>query len=95
MAAELRRLGVRPGDRVVAYLPDIAEAVVAFLATAAVGAVWSSCGQDYAPDGAAARLGQLEPRCCSAATATGSTARWIDKRIDTTDLANRYPGTRS
>ncbi|MCW1959470.1 MAG: acetoacetate--CoA ligase, partial [Mycobacterium sp.] len=42
VAAELRRRGVGPGDGVVAYVPDIPEAVVAFLATAAVGAVWSS-----------------------------------------------------
>ncbi|MGH3635544.1 MAG: acetoacetate--CoA ligase, partial [Mycobacterium sp.] len=43
------------------YLPNIAEAVVAFLATAALGAVWASCGQDYAVPAAHARLGQLEP----------------------------------
>ena len=46
LAAELRRLGVGPGDRVGGYLPDVAEAMVAFLATAALGAVWSGCGQD-------------------------------------------------
>src|SRR5215218_6364048 len=42
-AAGLRRLGVGPGDRVAAYMPNIAETVVAFLATASIGAVWSSC----------------------------------------------------
>ena len=45
VTAELRRLGVGPGDTVAGYLPDIAEAMVAFLATAAVGAVWSACGR--------------------------------------------------
>ena len=57
----LRRLGVKPGDRVVGYLPNIGEAVVAFLGAAAVGAVWAVCNQDLAVAGVVARLGQLEP----------------------------------
>ncbi|MCE9516099.1 MAG: acetoacetate--CoA ligase [Mycobacterium sp.] len=92
VAAELRRLGVRPGDRVAAYLPDIADAAVTFLATAAVGAVWSSCGQDYAPAGAAARLGQLEPRVLFSASGYRLNGTWVDKRIDTADLAAQLPG---
>ena len=83
VAAELRRLGVRPGDGVVAYLPDIAEAAVAFLATAAVGAVWSACGQDYAPEGAAARLGQLTPTVLFSCDGYRYNGRWVDKRADT------------
>ncbi|EUA66876.1 AMP-binding enzyme family protein [Mycobacteroides abscessus subsp. bolletii 1513] len=51
VAAELRRLGVGRGDCVAAYLPDVPDAMVAFLATASVGAVWAGCGQDYAPEG--------------------------------------------
>jgi acetoacetyl-CoA synthetase len=86
VAAELRRLGVGPGDGVVAYLPDVAEAVIAFLATAAVGAVWSSCGQDYAPEGAAARLGQLNPKVLFSCDGYRFNGRWIDKRADTTEL---------
>ncbi|NLG20917.1 MAG: acetoacetate--CoA ligase [Actinomycetales bacterium] len=58
-AAWLRERGVGRGDRVVGYLPNIPEAVVAMLATAAVGAVWSSVGQDYAPSAAGDRLGPL------------------------------------
>lgn len=61
LAATLRDLGVRPGDRVAGYLPNTPEAVVAFLATASLGAVWSACGQDYAPLAARDRLGQLAP----------------------------------
>jgi acetoacetyl-CoA synthetase len=92
VAAELRRLGVGPGDGVVAYLPDIAEAVVAFLATAAVGAVWSSCGQDYAPEGAAARLGQLEPKVLFSCGGYRFGGTWIDKRVDTAELLALLPG---
>ncbi|MBC8090927.1 MAG: AMP-binding protein, partial [Pseudonocardia sp.] len=61
LAATLLDLDVHPGDRVVGYLPNTVEAVVAFLATASIGAVWSSCGQDYAATAAADRFGQLEP----------------------------------
>jgi acetoacetyl-CoA synthetase len=92
VAAELRRLGVGPGDGVVAYLPDVAEAVVAFLATAAVGAVWSSCGQDYAPEGAAARLSQLEPKVLFSCSGYRYGGRWIDKRADTAALLTLLPG---
>lgn len=61
VAAWLAAHGVGEGDRVVGYLPNIAEAVVGFLATASLGAVWSACGQDYSAQAAVDRLGQLEP----------------------------------
>jgi acetoacetyl-CoA synthetase len=57
----LRRLGVGPGDRVVAYLPNIAETAVAFLATASLGAVWSSCPPEFGPRGVIDRFGQIDP----------------------------------
>ncbi|MFV0459968.1 MAG: acetoacetate--CoA ligase [Actinomycetales bacterium] len=61
LAATLRANGVGPGDRVVGYLPNIAEAVIGFLATASLGAIWAGCGQDYSAGAAVDRLGQLEP----------------------------------
>lgn len=61
LAATLRKHGVGVGDRVVGYLPNIPETVVALLATASIGAVWSACGQDYSARAALDRLGQLEP----------------------------------
>jgi acetoacetyl-CoA synthetase len=60
-AAYLRGLGVKPGDSVVGYLPNVAEAVVAALAAASVGAIWAVCNQDVSADGVIARLGQVEP----------------------------------
>lgn len=62
LAATLRRAGVRPGDRVAAYLPNRPEAVIGLLATAAVGAVWAICGPDFGVDSARARLGQIRPK---------------------------------
>jgi acetoacetyl-CoA synthetase len=61
-AAGLRALGVERGDRVVAYMPNIPEAIVAFLATASVGAVWSSCSPDFGPASVIDRFAQIEPK---------------------------------
>jgi acetoacetyl-CoA synthetase len=62
LAATLSRLGIGAGDVVAGYVPNSHEAVVAFLATACLGATWSSVGQDYAPAAAVDRLAQLRPR---------------------------------
>ncbi|MFE4669667.1 acetoacetate--CoA ligase [Streptomyces sp. NPDC056716] len=61
LAAELRALGVRPGDRVCGYLPNIPEAVAALLATAAVGGVWTSCAPDFGARSVLDRFQQVEP----------------------------------
>ncbi|MEU3743221.1 acetoacetate--CoA ligase [Streptomyces sp. NPDC032198] len=61
LAAELRTLGVRPGDRVSGYVPNIPQAVVALLATAAVGAVWTSCAPDFGARSVLDRFQQVEP----------------------------------
>ncbi len=62
LAASLRSSGVGPGDRVVAYLPNIVEAVVAFQACASVGAIWSSCSPDFGARSVVDRFAQIEPR---------------------------------
>ncbi|MEU7489520.1 acetoacetate--CoA ligase [Streptomyces sp. NPDC042319] len=61
LAAELRRLGVRPGDRVSGYVPNVPQAVVALLASAAVGAVWTSCAPDFGARSVLDRFQQVEP----------------------------------
>lgn len=62
LGTQLRAMGVRPGDRVVGYLPNIPEAMIAMLAVTSVGAVWSSCGPDYGLRGVLDRFTQLEPK---------------------------------
>ncbi len=62
VAAGLRELGVGQGDRVVAYLPNVAEAVVGFLATASLGAIWSSASPDFGADSVVDRFAQIEPK---------------------------------
>ncbi|HVY79290.1 MAG TPA: acetoacetate--CoA ligase [Solirubrobacterales bacterium] len=62
VAAGLRELGVERGDRVVAYMPNIPEAIVAFLAAASIGAIWSSCSPDFGPASVVDRFAQIEPK---------------------------------
>jgi acetoacetyl-CoA synthetase len=76
--AGLQRLGVGPGDRVVAYLPNIPETVVAFLATASLGAVWATCPPEFGPRSVLDRLGQLEPDVLLAVAGY----RWGEKLVD-------------
>lgn len=90
-AERLRAAGVGPGDRVVGYLPNIPEAVIAFLATAAIGAVWSACGQDYSAKAALDRLGQLEPKALVAAEGYLYGGTYRDKRADVQALADGLP----
>jgi acetoacetyl-CoA synthetase len=61
-AAGLRRLGVGEGDRVVAYLPNIPETIVAFLATASLGAIWSSAAPEFGAQSVIDRFAQIEPK---------------------------------
>ncbi len=58
----LAAAGVRKGDRVAGYLPNLPESVAAMLATASLGAVWSSCSPDFGPQGVLDRFGQIEPK---------------------------------
>ena len=77
-AAALRAAGVSPGDRVAGFLPNIPEAVIAMLAAASLGAVWSSCSPDFGAKGVLDRFGQIRPKVLLAADGY----RYAGKRID-------------
>jgi acetoacetyl-CoA synthetase len=62
IAAGLRDVGVRPGDRVAAYMPNIPETIAAFLATASIGAVWSSAAPEFGARSVIDRFAQIEPK---------------------------------
>lgn len=91
VAATLRDLGVDKGDRVVGYLPNTPHAIVAFLATASLGAIWSVCGQDYAPQAAANRFAQLEPAVLIAADGYLFNGSTHDRRGAVAALAGSLP----
>ncbi|MBA1147532.1 acetoacetate--CoA ligase [Ectothiorhodospiraceae bacterium WFHF3C12] len=67
VAQGLREMGVERGDRVVAYLPNVPETVVAFLATASLGAIWSSCSPDMGTRSVVDRFQQIDPKVLIAA----------------------------
>ena len=92
IAAGLRRLGVRPGDRVGAYMPNTPETVAAFLACASLGAVWSSCSPDFGARSVADRLAQIEPRVLLAVDGYRYNGRDYDRREVVRRLQDEMPG---
>ncbi|MEM2737901.1 MAG: acetoacetate--CoA ligase [Candidatus Bathyarchaeia archaeon] len=62
LANSLREIGITPGDRVCAYMPNIVETSIAMLAAAGVGAIWASCGIELGTSAVIDRLGQIEPK---------------------------------
>jgi acetoacetyl-CoA synthetase len=62
LAESLRKMGIKPGDRVAAYMPNMIETAVAMLASTSIGAVWASCATDIGSGAAIDRFGQIEPR---------------------------------
>lgn len=94
-AAYLRGLGVRPGDAVVGYLPNVAEAAVAALAAASVGASWAVCNQDVAVDGVIARLGQVEPAVLVATDGSVYDGKRIDRRAELDTIRAAMPSLRA
>ncbi|HEX6153214.1 MAG TPA: AMP-binding protein, partial [Solirubrobacterales bacterium] len=90
-AAGLRRLGVQRGDRVVAYVPNIPEAIVAFLATASIGAVWSSCSPDFGPASVVDRFAQIEPKVLFAVDGYRYGGKDFDRRETVARLQEAMP----
>ncbi len=91
-AGGLRALGVGPGDRVAAYLPNIPEAIVGFLATASIGAVWSSCSPDFGPASVIDRFAQIEPRVLLAVDGYSYGGRRYDRLRELEELQAAMPG---
>ncbi|MFE1713411.1 acetoacetate--CoA ligase [Streptomyces sp. NPDC058728] len=95
LAAELRALGVRPGDRVSGYLPNIAESVVALLATAAVGGVWTSCAPDFGARSVLDRFQQVEPVVLFAVDGYRYGGKRHDRRETVAELRAELPSLRA
>ncbi len=91
VAAGLRGLGVERGDRVVAYLPNIPEAIVAFLATASIGAVWSSCSPDFGPASVVDRFAQIQPKVLFAVDGYRYGGKDFDRRETVAHLQAEMP----
>jgi acetoacetyl-CoA synthetase len=95
LAAELRALGVRPGDRVSGYLPNVPQAVVALLATAAVGGVWTSCAPDFGARSVLDRFQQVEPVVLFAVDGYRYGGKEHDRRETVAELRRELPTLRA
>jgi acetoacetyl-CoA synthetase len=89
--AGLVRCGVGPGDRVAAYLPNVPEAVVALLATASLGAIWTSCAPEFGTRSVIDRLAQVEPRVLLTIDGYRYGGRVIDRRTEVAEILAALP----
>ena len=88
-ATRLRDLGVVPGDRVVAYLPNVPECAVAMLATTAIGAIWSSAAIDFGVRTVVDRFQQIAPKVLIAADGYHFGGKVFDRRREVAEIARR------
>lgn len=88
LAAALRREGIEPGDRVVGYLPNTIDAVIAMLATTSLGGIWSSCSPDFGFSGVMDRFGQIQPKVMFALDEYQYNGKRIDCRERVAQLAD-------
>lgn len=91
LALHLQALGVQPGDRVAAYLPNAPEAVIAFLATASIGAVWSVCAPDMGAQAVLDRFRQIEPKVLIACDGVTYAGRDIDRSTVVNEIRAALP----
>ncbi len=94
MAAYLRELGIEKGDRVAAFLPNIPEATIAFLAAASIGATWSSCSPDFGASSVVDRFSQIEPKVLFAVDGYSYNGKLYDKTQVVSELCKSLPSVK-
>jgi acetoacetyl-CoA synthetase len=95
VAAGLRRLGIGRGDRVVAYLPNIPESMVAFLACASIGAVWSSCAPEFGVKAVVDRVQQIEPAALLVVDGYRYGTKAVDRAAEVAHIREALPSLRA
>ena len=91
LALHLKRQGLQPGDRVVAYLPNIPEAMVAMLATVSIGCIWSICAPDMGTQAVLDRFRQIEPKVLFAVDGVTYGGRDLDRTGVLDELRAQLP----
>ena len=91
LAAALRQAGVRKDDRVAGFMPNLAETVVAMLATTSIGAVWSSCSPDFGLQGVLDRFGQIQPKVIISAAGYQYNGRTFDSLEKVSKVVEHIP----
>jgi acetoacetyl-CoA synthetase len=94
LASALSRLGVVRGDRVAGYLPNRFETLIAFLATASLGAIWSNCPPELSSRGAVDRLAQIEPKVLVAVSGYRYGGKSYDRAAALTEITANLPTLR-
>ena len=89
--AGLQRLGVQKGDRVVAYLPNIPETLIGFIATASLGAIWATCAPEFGTRSVVDRFAQIKPRVLMTIGGYGYRDRYVDRRAEVEAIRRRIP----
>ena len=82
----LQRLGVGRGDRVAAYMPNVPETIIAFLATASLGAIWTSCAPEFGVQAVLDRFGQIDPKVLLVVDGYRYGSRDIDRRAEVQEI---------
>lgn len=91
VAHALRKMGVQRGDRVVAYMPNMPETLIAFLAAASMGAIWSSCSPDFGTNSVIDRFKQIEPKVLFAVDGYQYGGKQFDRRPIVAELQQSLP----
>ncbi|MCH7889413.1 MAG: acetoacetate--CoA ligase [Proteobacteria bacterium] len=92
LARALKADGVGPGDRVAGYMPNVPETVIAMLAAASIGAIWSSCSPDFGLGGVIDRFGQIGPKVLFAADGYVYNGKRIDSLERVAGMLDQIPG---
>ncbi|MCB0345053.1 MAG: acetoacetate--CoA ligase [Bdellovibrionales bacterium] len=87
LASVLRNWGVKPGDRIAGFMPNVPEAIIAMLAASSLGAIWSSCSPDFGFKGVMDRFGQIEPKVLFCADGYFYNGKTIDSLERVTEIA--------
>jgi len=91
VAHSLRKEGVRPGDRVAAFMPNMPETVIAMLAATSIGAIWSSCSCDFGMQSVLDRLGQIEPKVLFTANGYSFKGKHFDSLERISNILTQLP----
>ena len=91
LAKSLRDLGIQPGDRVVGFMPNMPESIIAMLAATSLGATWSSCSPDFGIKGVLDRFGQIKPRVLFTANGYSFKGKKLDSLQRISDILKQLP----
>ena len=91
VASSLKKLNIKPGDRVVGLMPNMPETVIAMLAATSMGAVWSSCSPDFGKKGVIDRFGQIKPKLLFTADGYFYKGKKIDSLALVADIMKEIP----